>query len=159
MPVQKFGFVSSCQKLQCIVLFHVTTNQSCTQRWEKSQKKSSTVTILFFMLLSDLFMLTSAHVPFYACWAFLCLSLDKLLQFILICEINEIELSWNDLFLGTVCPVGVFAPTKKLNGTFYIKQCYICRWKKETPQEKEKGMYEYHITQISHSSTGLLVEK
>ncbi len=37
-----------------------------------------------FLCLSGLFMLTSAHVPFYACQAFLCLSVDELLQFVLI---------------------------------------------------------------------------
>jgi hypothetical protein len=51
------------------------------------------------LCLSALFMLTIADTPLYACQAFLCLSVDKLLQIMsIIVEKNKIDLSQNDPF-------------------------------------------------------------
>jgi len=59
-----------------------------------------------FLCLSGLFMLTSAHVPFYACRAFLCLSEDELLQIMLIREEKKMKSTYLEttVFFATVCP-------------------------------------------------------
>jgi hypothetical protein len=81
----KYELVSSRQKYQSRVLFCVTTNWLCVK---KSKKSSVALLALWhiktFLCLSGFFMLTSAHMSFYACWAFLCLLVNELLQFLLI---------------------------------------------------------------------------
>ncbi len=75
----KFGLISSRQKLRCRYFYYVSQLTGCVRK----QKKKSLIigAPRPFLCLSGLFMLTSAHVPFYACRAFLCLSADELLQF------------------------------------------------------------------------------
>jgi hypothetical protein len=75
----KFGLVSSCQKLRCRVLFCVTTNWLCA----KKNKKNHLPPKLLFMLIRP-FYAYHCTSSFYAYWAFLCLSMPEMLQFMLI---------------------------------------------------------------------------
>ncbi len=113
----KFGLISSRQKLRCRVLLRVATNWLCAQTEEKS-------------------LIIGAPRPFYACQAFLCLPAHTC-PFMLVwpfyayqqtscsnscisvCE-KKMKSTYLEMtvFSRAVCPVRVFAPAEKSDGTF-----------------------------------------